>query len=154
MRSRPTRSGASTAKVSPVFSAGLTSMALRPVSRVQASARTLVRSGTTLHTITPSQASGVTPRRPSRNFSSAVYSSPVQRGRVTMRAVNSTFMPSSPPMQMLLLPISTARIIGSYPWQPGNVSRSIGLGQHRTIPAGAVLRIVRYCLRMMQNCLL
>lgn len=25
-------------------------------------------------------------------------------------------------------------------------------GQHRTIPAGAVLRIVRYCLRMMQNC--
>lgn len=25
-------------------------------------------------------------------------------------------------------------------------------GQHRTIPAGAVLRIVRYCLRMMQSC--
>lgn len=25
-------------------------------------------------------------------------------------------------------------------------------GQHRTIPAGAVLRIVRYCLRMIQSC--
>lgn len=25
-------------------------------------------------------------------------------------------------------------------------------GQHRTIPAGAVLRIVRYFLRMMQSC--
>lgn len=25
-------------------------------------------------------------------------------------------------------------------------------GQHRTIPAGAVLRIVRYGLRMMQSC--
>ena len=111
MRSRPTRAGSVTAKVRPVSSSWLTTSAFRPVRRWQASASVAVSPGTTLHTMTPSQLTGSTPRRSSKKRSSAAYSSRVQRGRVTMRVVKRTVRPSSPPMQMLELPMSTASTI-------------------------------------------
>lgn len=96
-------------------SALLTIKASLPVSRLQAWASTGVKPGTTLHTMTPSQAVGSTFKRPSKKRSSAAYSSAVQRGRVTIRVVNRMSRcasPASPPMQMLLLPMSTAKIMG------------------------------------------
>ena len=116
IRSLPTSDGLSMRMLRPVLMPGPTTRALQPVSLRMAVLKELSTGGTTEEMMLPSMSSGETSKRLSMVFNSAQYWSEVLMRSVAIRASKRILSSSMQPRTMLVLPISTAMIIGIPPW--------------------------------------